>query len=1036
VVVPDGTAHRVTRQIKRLAASFDAPLSPGIVRGDTGTRLMVLTRRQFLNRWLYTTGYMDMGRTVAADLGFSVARFAARSWSPANVPGGWRFGLVGGPREGHEWSQHPGTPDVIARPRGDAWAFEFATQSKDAIVYNVDGEPVSAVAYTLDGRQYRGRFEGVLQASRALLGEDLDLVELSRRLDVGVESGGCVIEGDKITEADLTLLFDRLVAIQRCRNALKAHLDRVHGDAGIELHQLCSVATVARGYLVASGIEGASVLDPQEHAIAAATFMGGRIESQGLRTELPVVIADRSQAYLRDAVFLGTEELLAAGELTTRDATGWLRRLLRGDVLSKTADAAVCRRLSRICVLVQPGGDVLCSRPWLEDRTSPSLVTAPFHSDAPVWVHSFEACAATLAMGRVPVILRAIEYVPTGQRERSSVSFAGVQATKGRLFEAALSLDLASATDPTVALMATGIKGTRASLGYGLSVQVIRESGTNAKQVVHTPWGERTFTGPIEQPGRHLCFVVGTGIAAFARFQLRRHEARYAELGGTIVQMDTDGYAVCATETGGLVPCRGGTLRDERGRECIRALRIADVLDVLVAEAWSNPAGDGTSWRVKYESDTRPTFLRSLGNKRYCAYHRNEDGSIELCFASEILMGGRYLDPYGTEEPGQSRARRFVEELWCHEIDPERYPQLRWQHVPAVRPVTLDRPDVVARWKGAGITTPFGKVCQGEPAPLFGRSPGPIAPWKSDPCAITAWVDPLTGVSARVGLEDDVLTGATSAPYVIATLGCVAQRWVVLREVRSQPVGDKQDGPPVGLMEPRPIHTAHALTEVIGKESQSWGLGFAGVIEAIDDEWLSTFGTASDPVAAILRPAIERITAEISATEAKCTPNSVRSFLDDKHPVSERLRDKLLDVATAHARAALGRGTGPKVRASEVSSRMRYALIELWLRTDKAGRLCEWPTCLKPVKGRRRFCSDTCQKRAKRKEDRERLAVIGAIRCRRTHCRIVRFGDTSSPCPGCNDEPLASVAGCCRKCRTTFYGGVPVPCPFCEEEAA
>jgi hypothetical protein len=294
----------------------------------------------------------------------------------------------------------------------------------------------------------------------------------------------------------------------------------------------------------------------------------------------------------------------------------------------------------------------------------------------------------------------------------------------------------------------------------------------------------------------------------------------------------------------------------------------------------------------------------------------------------------------------------------------------------------------------------------------------------------------MTAAPRRVALEPDAYDGSASGECVVATLGCVAQRWVALRESRSEPVAMVEGGgPPKGVMHVRPIHTSLALTEMIGKESQSWGLGFSGVIEATDDVWLSSFGTAADPMAAILVPAIKRITAVRVAEGASCSPNTVRALLDGKHPTSPGVLDRIVRVAVAYARAALGRGTGPKVRATGVSSRMQYALIELWLRTEKDGRVCEWGPCLNRVAKRRRYCSGTCQKRAKRKEDRVRLAAIGTVRCRRAHCRTVRFGDATGPCPGCNDEPLATVAGCCRNCRTTFYGEVPVPCPFCEEAA-
>lgn len=48
-------------------------------------------------------------------------------------------------------------------------------------------------------------------------------------------------------------------------------------------------------------------------------------------------------------------------------------------------------------------------------------------------------------------------------------------------------------------------------------------------------------------------------------------EHSVVELGGTYAMEDTDSMAIVATETGGLIPCPGGPLRDNKGREAVKA---------------------------------------------------------------------------------------------------------------------------------------------------------------------------------------------------------------------------------------------------------------------------------------------------------------------------------------------------------------------------------------------------------------------------------------------------------------------------------
>jgi hypothetical protein len=834
-------------------------------------------------------------------------------------------------------------------------------------------------------------------------------------------------------------------ALDCCREVVRATAElwaaiqpdlALHADSNVEAHRVHTAASFARGYWKASGIDRAPKISLRLAAIGAACFTGARVEACVVRHSVPIVVFDRSAAYLRDAVTLGTEELLSAHRLGTKPAKrAFVRFLEEGDLLARTADPAVCRWLGRLFVEVRPHGESWHVRAWFQDRSAPSLVTAPFFFDGTWWVSAFEVVTAALYAGCLPEIRQVIELVSYGQRERRPVRLAGGAPVRGELLLGLLRRQIQLDRDDDQARSA-GLKPMRNSAAFGLLAQMIRLYGTPARRQVWGTDGPRTTVARYELAGELTCLPLAAAITAFGRFQLARVEVKAHALGGVVAAMDTDSAAVVTTGRGGLVPCLGGDQRLPDGTEAIYALSFAELRRIFGEEAWSNPVGRQSAWGEKYGTLRDQAFLCGICNKRTAIYRRGPDGEIVLLHASEILLGGRYLSPTGSEERGSSGARLWVEEAWRYLIDPGRHPRPAWWSTPAIRGVATRSPEALARYGTALGIAAFSTLCQAELAPGHHWAlSGPVCAYSTDPAAWRHWRDPKTARPTEPINEEELAQGKAGDGPVIATLGGVLDRWFAATDPRYEPCSIPAAGClPVGLLRARPIKSLPALAELLGKESTVWGEAFAGDIEPDDPDWLSSFGAVADPWTDTVIPALKRLDPEEVARHAKRHERSIRYLLTgrtDPHPETRR---RLIELAYSVSLGSLGRKSPIRLGSKAPSERAMFAVIATWLLTNLPPiRICEWSACSEPVRGRQRFHTDRCRKAAKRALDRAALAAIGAKRCR--YCQAVRFGDTTGPCTECHDKPAVEIlAAVCPDCGAERVGDTSGPCPKCEGE--
>lgn len=1033
LVVPDHLTGGRMSLLVDYARTHVVDLPAGWSRPGPGRRLRVLGLSEFLRRVFYPVAYRRLGTVVGYNLPFDLSRLAS-FWAD-DGDGGWFFCLLGGRRGKTSFRDYPGCPGLHLSPRGEeAWQIEFRSQSPQSSTWVPTGSDTRvrkpAVVYGPDGRQYRGRFEDLAQVMAAVSGVRLSLEAACARL--GVPFVKAHVTYGRLDGPLLDYLREDVRATAELRQALEPVL-AVHADANIPAHKLYSPASLARGYLVASGIKRAPNVEPKLAALGAAAFSGGRIEARIVRCPVPVVVADRRAAYVSDAAYLGVEELLAAEYLLGCEAREEFTRFLAaGDLHERAEERATCRWLARLLVQVHPQGEFFHTRVWFADRSAPSLTTAPFFFGGSWWVTAFDVLTASILSGHVPEVGRVVELVPGGRCERRPVRLADGQAVTGDLFEAML--DRQQELQGS-ALISQGFKPLRNSAAFGLLAQMSRVGDKPRAQEVYGPDGSRTVLVPPEVPGAHCCMPLAAAITAFGRYQLARIEAKAGISGGVVAVMDTDGACIVATPEAGSARCPGGELSLPDGNPAVVAMSFPELGALLEEESWACSQEGRVVWRTKFDSLRRQVHLYAICNKRLAIYRHGADGGVVLLDASEHLLGGRYLSPTGSEASGASGARLWVEEAWRHLIDPERHERPSWCPTPAVRHVTLGRPRTYRRFGAALGLRPFGFLIQAEPAPA-GRGPGPVAPFSRDPESWTKWYDAETGERVEVFTEDELAAGRADGGRVVASLGGVIDRWWATTDDRYEAADAPEPGsPPTGLLRPKAIRSAAALCELVGKESTLWGQAFSGEVEPDDPDWLRSFGSLGDTWSEVVVPALRRIGVAEVAHFGKLHERKVRELLSLRARPRSSTRERLISGAYGHACSAFGKKSPVRTRRSLISERAQLATIAAWLEAGSLpGRTCEHEGCTEPVTGRRRFHSDACRKAAERARDRAALKAVGASRCRR--CGTVRYGDTSEPCPRCEEGGGAAIrSAVCDVCGTVRAGDTDEPCLVCERKA-
>jgi len=660
-----------------------------------------------------------------------------------------------------------------------------------------------------------------------------------------------------------------------------------------------SPASMAKAYLKAFGIrpvlERQPDFPPEVIGWAVSAFYGGRAECRIRKTVVPVTLCDFTSMYPTVDALMGLWGLLTARTVEVVDATDEVQRFLDEATVPTMLDPASWPSLVGVARVVADG-DVLPVRASYTPAEATKLniglnhlhARTPLGEVVPLWFTIADLVASKLLTGRAPVIERAVRFVGRGrQRGLRPVALAGKVTVDPRtedFFTKVVEARAKVKGDPSGPGPFLKVLANAGS--YGIFAEMIRKelpAGETEDVEVHGR-ADGPFTSAMNSPEDlgAFCFPpIAACITGAARLMLAIAERMVTDAGGAWAFCDTDSMAIVSSETGGLVPCEGGSHRTDDGKPAVLALSY-DQVDAIRARF------DALNL---YDPDAVPTMLKAeargdcwaISAKRY-ALHRREgdrvsltvnepDGTPVVRFSEHGL--GHLLNPLDSDDLGtpegegitaahRARTARpprkdFVADLWRWIIATDAYgldvAEPAWLDRMAVTRVPVSAPSLLKPFATLNAGRPYAEQVKpynfllGVPIRDFPPGVDPqrfrlIAPYNTDPASWpdAGWVNRYDRHATRYqvstepsGDEADRTRPTDATPY---TVGVYSLRAVV-DSFRSLPEGKAaaEDGTvcsagTLGWLSRR--HVGVDSVTHIGKEMNDLESRTAGVVAEAD----------------------------------------------------------------------------------------------------------------------------------------------------------------------------------------------------------
>ncbi len=692
------------------AASRKADVDLTYLAVEPNWELQLLSRAEFVHRWLWHVGYphhnrRDPATIVMFNAPFDLSRLAVdAAEARADMYGGFSFTL---------WQNAAGGPA--------AWRPRLAVKSLDA-------ERAIKKFRRLErgGHDFAGHLLDLRTLVFALTGESHSLASACAAF--GVPGKAPAPEFGVIREEAIDYCRQDVAATTALLEAVLAEYARHPID--LQPTKAYSPASIAKAYLRGMGLQPRLAAQPDYPSevlgSAMSAFYGGRAEVRIRRVPVPVALVDFTSMYPAVDIDLGLWRLVTAARIDAVEVTDEINQLLAAITLQDCYDRERWRDFV-VLAQIQPDADVLPVRADYRAEDW-SIGINPLHADRPLWYTLPDLIASALLSGRAPRVRRALRFVPAGgsQPDLVPIRLRGqvlVDPRREDFFQRVVEArqeirqrvpdhehDTCRCENCRLARF---LKVLANAGSYGIYAEMIRTElprGEAEKVNVHGATGA-PFSCRVsapEDPGEYCFPPIAACITGAARLMLALLERTVTDAGGSWAFCDTDSMAIVATEPGGLLACPGGTHRLPDGTEAVRALSHAQVHAIRDQFTALNP----------YDPAKVPDLLKleksgtcyAISAKRYVLYQQQPDAHIKILKRSQHGLGA-YLDPLTPREDRRDADGNpvWVDDTWrwiltAHQ-DPDA-PLPGWADRPALSRITVSSPQLWA---------PFRRWNQGRP---------------------------------------------------------------------------------------------------------------------------------------------------------------------------------------------------------------------------------------------------------------------------------------------------------------------------------
>ncbi len=399
---------------------------------------------------------------------------------------------------------------------------------------------------------------------------------------------------------------------------------------------------------------------------------------------VPVVYADFLSMYPTVHTLTRMCEWLTARSLHARTCTTHAERVLKTVSVERCLAPDLWPEL-RFFALVDPTDDVLPLRAQYDPSSeSFSIGVNRVTSRTLLWYTGFDLAASVLLTGRVPRIRKAVTLRAEGTAATlRPVKLRGQVAVDPRtddIFRAVVELRHRITRDATLpeeekTRLGDVLKALANSGSYGIFLEMNPQDLPDGEtRDVRVIGGSQRFTAKStkpEQAGEYCFPPVAALVTGAARLVLALLERLVRDTGGSYAFCDTDSLAILACESGGFLPCPGGSETGPSGEPCVRVLSWTQVreivarIDALKPYRQDVPDSLLKIEDVNFRDGTQvQLFAYGLSAKRYCLFVEGPNGPA-IVKASEHGLG-HLLNPTDPDEAQKdpSGAPKWIEDVW------------------------------------------------------------------------------------------------------------------------------------------------------------------------------------------------------------------------------------------------------------------------------------------------------------------------------------------------------------------------------------
>ena len=504
-----------------------------------------------------------------------------------------------------------------------------------------------------------GYFVDVRTFAAALTSRSFDLAGLADFLGSENRKLATDEHGHAVTDNYLSYAKQDVQVTWECYCALLAKFSE-HNFSETGAHRIFSEASIGKAYFREMNIRPWRECQPDFPedliGIIESTYFGGRAEVHHRRIISQVYYCDFLSMYPTVCTLMGLWGFVTATGLKWRESAEATTRLLRSVTLEDLRHPCTWPLLTTI-VQVHPDKDIFPIRANYGPDDQATIGLNYLSAEFPVWFTLADCIASKLLTGKIPRVLRAITFEPSGpQPGLRPVTIAGnpdyrIDPYREDFYRRIIDLRagvkrrLKSANSAERAFLDSAqltLKILANATSYGNFVELnVEDLAKPQKRALYGFAGDvRTITtNKSEEPGRYFHPLIATLITGGARLMLAMTEHLVSSGGLDWALCDTDSMAIARPT--GMDGTQFGA-RVEAIQASFKSLNpYSDKGSILKIE--------DTNYAVKeggVSSAFEPLYCFAISAKRYALFNLGADGQISIRKASGHGLG-HLLPPYG-----------------------------------------------------------------------------------------------------------------------------------------------------------------------------------------------------------------------------------------------------------------------------------------------------------------------------------------------------------------------------------------------------